>query len=271
MAREPEDLAESLFIPPEERDPLRAAARGARPQLPKRFYQAAQTAETDEGFAVQLDGRNVRTPGGRLAAVPSRRLAEALAQEWAKQGERIDPSSMPLTKLVNSAVDGVAQHMAEVEAEVVRYGRSDLVSYRAAEPVKLAVAQAKAWNPLIAFARDRLGADLVSTEGVVFVPQSEDAIAALGRAARAYVGEGPASHFRLASLHVVTTLTGSCVIGLAVALGEIGVEAAWTAAHVDEDFQMEAWGEDEEALERRRRRFEEMKAAAFVSSSLAEA
>lgn len=267
MARDTEGLSEGVFIQPEERNPLRVAAQGARPELPKRFYEAAAIAETKDGFAVQLDGRDVRTPGRRPLATPSRALAEALAQEWSKQGERIDPSTMPLTRLVNSAIDGVATQMAEVEAEVVKYGRSDLVSYRASEPVRLAAAQAKAWNPLIAFARDKLGAELVSTEGVVFVDQPEEAIAALGRAARAYVGDDPASHLRLASLHAMTTLTGSCVIALAVALGEIDVGAAWAAAHVDEDFQMDAWGADQEAVERRQRRFEEMKAAAFLAVS----
>lgn len=271
MPREPEGLTDGLFIPPEERNPLRAAAQGARPELPKRFYETAAVAPTEDGLAVQLDGKSVRTPGRRPVAVPSRLLAEALAREWASQAERIDPSTMPLTRLVNTAIDGVAAQMAEVEAEIVKYGGSDLVSYRASEPVRLAAAQAEAWNPLLAFARDKLGAELVATEGLVFVTQPEAAIAALADATRAYVGDDAGAPLRLASLHVMTALTGSCVIGLAVALGAIDVDAAWTAAHVDEDFQMDAWGQDEEALERRRRRFEEMKAAAFVSNSLAEA
>ena len=271
MAREPESLADGLFLQPEERNPLRSAAQGARPQLPKRFYRTAEVAEIDGGFAVLLDGKSVKTPGRRPLAVPSRPLAEALTDEWARQGERIDPSSMPLTRLVNSAIDGVAGQMAEVEADVVKYGRSDLVSYRASEPARLAAAQAKAWDPLIAFARETLGAGLVSTEGLVFVTQPEAAVTALARATSAYVGDDAASPFRLAALHVMTTLTGSCVIALAAALGEIDVDAAWTAAHVDEDFQMNAWGFDEEALARRERRLDEMRAAAFVSRSMGRA
>lgn len=268
MTRETEGLAEGLFIPSEDRDPLRAAARGARPELPKRFYQSVDIAAVDGGFTILLDGKSVKTPGRRPVVTPSEALTRALAQEWAGQGERIDPSSMPLTRLVNSAIDGVADQMDEVEADVVKYARSDLVSYRAAEPVRLALAQASAWNPLVAFARERLGAELVSTEGVVFIEQPEAAVGALARAIRAYVAGDAASPFRLAALHVMTTLTGSCVIALAVAFREISVDAAWTAAHVDENFQMNAWGFDEEALERRRRRFDEMKAAAFVSEAM---
>ncbi|PWB81956.1 MAG: ATPase [Methylocystaceae bacterium] len=268
MTREPDGLAEGLFIQREERDPLRAAAQGARPELPKRFYKAAEVAANDGGFAVVLDGKTVKTPGRRLVVTPSLALAQAQAEEWARQGERIDPSSMPLTRLVNSAIDGVAGQMGEVEADVVKYGRSDLVSYRASEPVRLALAQAKAWNPLVVFAEEKLGAELVSTEGVIFVEQPETAVRALALAIRRYVGDDAASPFRLAALHIMTTLTGSSVIALAVAHREIDVDAAWTAAHVDEDFQMNAWGFDEEALVRRQRRFEEMKAAAFVSNAM---
>lgn len=268
MTRETENLAEGLFIQPEERNPLRAAAQGARPELPKRFYATAGVAAVDGGFAVLLDERSVKTPGRQPVVTPSAALSDALAEEWRRQGERIDPSSMPLTRLVNSAIDGVAGQMEEVEADVAKYGRSDLVSYRASEPIRLALAQATAWNPLVAFAKEKLGAELVSTEGVVFIDQPEAAVSALARAIRRYVGDDAASPFRLAAFHVMTTLTGSCVIALAVAFREIDVEAAWTAAHVDEDFQMKAWGFDEEALDRRRRRFDEMKAAAFVSETM---
>lgn len=266
MAHESDNLADGLFVPHEERNPMRAAAQGGRPELPKRFYKTAGVAETDEGFAVLLDGKGVKTPGRRPLTAPSRALAEALAAEWARQGERIDPSSMPLTRLVNSAIDGVAGQMAEVEADVVKYARSDLVSYRAAEPARLAEAQAKAWDPLIAFAAERLGAELVSTEGIVFVAQPEAAAAAIARAVRAHAGDDAAAPFRLAALHTMTTLTGSCVIALAVALREIDIDGAWALAHVDEDFQMNAWGADPEAVERRQRRLEEMRAAALVAT-----
>jgi chaperone required for assembly of F1-ATPase len=248
-----------------------AAVRGAPPERPKRFYETVGVAEGEDGrFAVTLDGKPVRTPSRRPLAAPSRALAQALAAEWERQGERLDPSTMPLTRLANSAIDGVAEQMAEVEADVAKYARSDLVSYRAAEPAALAAAQARAWDPLIAFARGRLGADLVATEGIVFVDQPQAAAEAVARAVRAYAGDDAAAPFRLAALHAMTTLTGSCVIALAVALGEIGVEDAWRAAHVDEDFQIEAWGADAEAQERRRRRLDEMTAAALLAGSACE-
>ena len=116
---------------------------------------------------------------------------------------------MPLTKLLNSAIDGVAEQMAEVEAEVVKYAASDLICYRAGEPESLVAAQSAAWDPLIAFARDRLGARLALAEGVMFVEQPQAALDAIAKAVRAHVGEGPGAPLRLAALHVMTTLTGS--------------------------------------------------------------
>lgn len=271
MASRSDARAEGLFRAGDEREPPRAAAEGAQSEPPKRFYKAVGVAETDAGFAVLLDGKGVRTPGRRPLATPSAALSEALAGEWAAQGERLDLSSMPLTRLVNSAIDGVAERGPEVAADLARYAGSDLVCYRAAEPARLVAAQARAWDPLIAFARDRLGARLAMTEGVVFVAPEEAASAAIAEIVRDYAGEGSAAPFRLAALHAMTTLTGSCVIALAVALGEWEVEAAWAAAHVDEDFQIEAWGADAEAQERRARRFAEMKAAAALAGFFSDA
>ncbi|HEY8066091.1 MAG TPA: ATP12 family protein [Methylosinus sp.] len=269
MSRDSENLADGLFVPNEERNPLRAAVQGARPELPKRFYKSAGVGETEDGYAVLLDGRTVKTPARRTLTTPSSPLTAALAAEWAAQGERLAPSSMPLTRLVNSAIDGVAERMDEVVADVAKYAGSDLVSYRAVEPAGLAAAQAEAWDPLLAFARERLGAELAVTSGVMFLAQAPEAIAAVAAAVRAYAGEGPAAPFRLAALHTMTTLTGSSLIALAVALGEMDVEAAWAAAHVDEDHQISAWGADEEATARRARRFVEMKAAARIAEFFA--
>jgi chaperone required for assembly of F1-ATPase len=265
MSHKSENLAEGLFVPSEERNPLRAAIQGARPELPKRFYKSASVGEAEGGYAVLLDGRTVKTPARRTVTTPSSPLTAALAAEWAAQGERLSPSSMPLTRIVNSAIDGVAERLEEVAADVAKYAGSDVVSYRADEPERLAAAQAEAWDPLLAFARERLGAELTATVGVTFRAQSTEAMAAVADAVRAYAGEGPEAPFRLAALHTMTTLTGSCLIALAVALGEMDAEAAWAAAHVDEDHQIRAWGVDEEAMARRARRFEEMKAAARIA------
>lgn len=266
MSQESENLADGLFVPNEERSPPRAAVqKGARLEPPKRFYQSASVGEAEGGYAVLLDGKTVRTPARRALATPSSPLTMAVAAEWAAQGERLDPSSMPLTKLVNSAIDGVADRLGEVAADIAKYAGSDLVSYRAEEPAGLAAAQAEAWDPLLAFARERLGAEFAATAGVMFLAQAPEATSAVAEAVRAYAGEGAEAPFRLAALHSMTTLTGSCLIALAVALGEMGAEAAWAAAHVDEDYQMRAWGVDAEAMARRARRFEEMKAAAQIA------
>ncbi len=268
MSTEENDLGADFFVAAGERDPVKAARDPARP-LPKRFYKAATVGVVDDGFEVLLDGRPVNTPARRRVRVPAPAIAEALAAEWATQGEIIDPATMPLTRLVNTAIDGVADQMTAVEAELVQYAASDLVCYRAGEPEGLVAAQSAAWDPVVAFARDRLGARLALAEGVMFVAQSEAALAALALATRSRVGDGPAAAFRLAALYELTTLTGSLALALAVASGEMTVDAAWAAAHVDEDFQMRTWGADAEALARRERRFTDMRAAAFLAQTTA--
>jgi chaperone required for assembly of F1-ATPase len=140
-----------------------------------------------------------------------------------------------------------------------------MICYRAGEPDSLVAAQRAAWDPLVAFARDKLGARLALAEGVMFAAQDDAALAALAAAVRAQVGSGDAASLRLAALHVMTTLTGSLILALAKSLNEIDLETAWAAAHVDEDHQMRAWGQDAEALERRAARYREMTAAAFVA------
>lgn len=269
MPKEPTGFEADFFVPAGERDPVKAARDPARP-LPKRFYKEATVGETEDGFSILLDGRPVNTPAKRRVSVPSRPLAEGLAAEWARQGEQIDPATMPLTRLVNSALDGVARQMADVEVELVRYAASDMICYRAGEPESLAAAQTAAWDPLLAFARDRLGARLALAEGVMYAAQPEESVEALARAVRSFVGEGAGAPLRLAALHVMTTLTGSLILALAKSLNELDLAAAWAAAHIDEDFQMKAWGADAEALARREARFAEMAAAAFVADCLAE-
>ncbi len=265
MPLERKGLDQDLAPAPQERDPMRVAQ--ARPELPKRFYKKAEAGPFEGGFGVFLDGKPVKTPARKPLLLPSAALAGAVAAEWAGQGERIDPSAMPLTRLINSAIDGVAARRAEVEADVVKYAASDLLCYRAGEPEGLARAQSQAWDPLIAVARDVYSARFALAEGVSFVEQPPAALDAIARAVRAYVAEGPGAHIRLAALHAMTTLTGSSLIALAVANRHVDVETAWTAAHVDEDFQMSVWGVDAEAQARRARRFAEMQAAAVASQA----
>ncbi|MEF3366938.1 ATP12 family protein [Methylocystis sp. 9N] len=264
MSKEKAGFDADFFVPASERDPVKAARDPARP-LPKRFYKEAVAAPVEGGYAILLDGRPVNTPAKRALRAPSQALAEALAAEWAGQGETIDPAAMFLTKLMNTALDGVAEHMREVEAEVVKYGASDLICYRAGEPESLVAAQSAAWDPYVVFARDRLGAKLALAEGVVFVEQPHAALDALARAVRAHVGDDAGASLRLAALNVMTTLSGSAVIALATALREIDADAAWGAANVDEDWQMRAWGADAEALARQAARKREWLAAAALS------
>jgi len=238
-------------------DPLGSVQRDARPRLPKRFYREVGVEARDGGFALLLDGRGARTPGKRALAFPTRALAEAVAREWAEQGEFIDPREMPLTRLANSAIDGVAQTMAETRADFAAYSASDLLCYRAAAPERLVAFQAEAHDPVLRWVRQAFGADFIVTTSVIHVRQPDAALAAV----RAVL-ESIVDPFQLAALHVLTTLTGSALLALAVAHGRLAVDDAWRAAHVDEDFQISQWGEDDEAMIRRAARWREMQAAA---------
>ncbi|MBF9197849.1 ATP12 family chaperone protein [Microvirga terrestris] len=238
---------------------MRAAQAGMKPTLPKRFYKEAGVEERDGLFHLTLDGRTAKTPSKHPLAVPSQALAEALAEEWQVQGGEIDPSTMPVTRIVNSAIDGVAPRMAEVVDDLVRYAGSDLVYYRAGEPERLAKSQDDAWRPVLDWALDAHGARFTLGEGVMHVGQPEEAVAAI-RGAIEQIG----SPFALAALHVMTTLSGSVLIALAHAARKLDTEQAWAAAHVDELYQESVWGEDYEAMERRRRREADFRAASLV-------
>jgi chaperone required for assembly of F1-ATPase len=247
-------------------DPTEAARRNMRPGLRARFYKAAKVGPAGGGHAVLLDDRPVRTPARRQLAAPVAPLAAALAAEWAAQQDKIDPAAMPLTRLANSIIDGVEPTPRPVRDEIEKYLRSDMLFYRAAEPPGLVESQRRNWDPVIEWARERLGARFVLVEGVMHVAQPDDAIAAAVRTIPKGVDTREA--WRLGALHVVTTLTGSALLALGLGAGELSPDAAWTAAHVDEDWNMSFWGRDELALQRRAYRLTEMQAAAAVLSLL---
>jgi chaperone required for assembly of F1-ATPase len=203
-----------------------------------------------------LDGKPVRTPGKVPLTVPSKALAAAIAEEWRAQGAHIDPRTMPLTKLANTAIDGVEGRTEPVVDDIMAHARADLLCYRADGPEGLAAQQAKHWDKVIAWAKDALHAPLNLAEGVVHVAQPEASLAALRKEIAGL------DTFALAALHVMTALTGSALLGLAVALKRLTPEEAWAAAHVDEDFQISQWGEDEEAKARRAARKADFDAAA---------
>ena len=227
------------------------------PPPPKRFYADVTVAPAEGGFAILLDGKPVRTPRKQPLKVPTRPLAEAIAAEWAAQRERVDPSSMPLSKLAITAIDGVATHMGDAASDIVKFAGSDLLCYRAEDPEALKALQAAAWDPMLRWAEAELGARFSTAKGVMPVSQSPEALERVAAAV------APFDAMALTSLHVLTTLTGSAILALAHAAGCISAEEAWAAAHVDEDWQVSRWGIDVEAAERRARRWAEMQAASL--------
>lgn len=243
-------------------DPVAAAQQAMRNPLPKRFYDAAGVIERDGLFHVALDGRTARTPARRPLAVGSRPVAEALAAEWQAQTGQIDPARMPLTRLVNSALDGVADQNRAVRDEIVRYAGSDALCYRAAEPDALVARQDAVWNPIVAALEQRIGGRFVMAQGIVFAEQPAPVIEAVRRRV-----ETLPAPLVLAGAHVSMTLTGSAILALSLAEGLLDAEAAWAAAHLDEDYQIEIWGWDEEAAERRRLRRQDYDAAVLLLMS----
>lgn len=244
-------------------DPVTTARHGLRPALRRRFYDHASVEGTGKRYCITLGGKPVKTPARRELAAPNLALAQAIAAEWNAQREVIDPASMPLTRLANAIIDGVTDSPAPVAAEIEKYLASDLLFYRAGSPQQLRDRQAKQWDPILAWARTAFDASFTLGEGVVHVPQSETALKAVADAI-------PAHPWRLGAAQIVTTLTGSALIALALSRGTLSPDAAWRAAHVDEDWNMEQWGRDEMALERRTSRFAEFQAAAMVLGTIPE-
>lgn len=245
-------------MPARSDDPIRTSQEAMRPVLPKRFYAIVSVVpEAGGGFAVRLDDRTPKSPARHPIVLPTADAAAAVAEEWRVLEDVIDPARMPMTRLVNSALDVVAPDAAPIVSEIVKYAGSDLLCYRADGPVSLVKAQADAWDPVLTWADETFGARFVLAEGVNFVAQPAKTLAAVEERVR-----GEASPFALAALHVMTTLTGSALIALAVAAGRLSAGEAWAAAHVDEDHQIARWGEDAEASARRDRRFAEFEAAA---------
>ena len=233
------------------------ARRAMKPKPLRRFY--AKAAVAADGRAVELDGKPVRTPARRALAAPSGALAQAIAAEWDAQGETIEPAKMPLTRLANSIIDGVADQIGPVAAEIEKYLASDLLFYRASGPKTLLADQARHWDAVLEWAAETFGAQFKTVAGVGHIAQPEAALKAAGRAI-------PRDPWRLGALHAVTTLTGSALLALALWRGRISADAAWAAAHVDEDWNMAQWGQDTLALERRAFRRAEFDAAAAVLS-----
>jgi chaperone required for assembly of F1-ATPase len=222
----------------------------------KRFWKNAGFEPVDGGFAVQLDGRNLKTPAKTQVIVPTEAMAQAIAEEWQAQGDEIDPMSMPVTRSANAALDKVATQHAEVADMLAEYGATDLLCYRAENPVELITRQADAWDPVLDWAEKRLGARLRPVSGVIFESQDDSALDALRAQVHAL------DNFQLAAFHDLVSLSGSLVLGFAAVHEYQPAEELWTLSRTDELWQEEQWGRDEEAHE-----LAETKRSAFLHAS----
>jgi chaperone required for assembly of F1-ATPase len=231
---------------------------------PKRFWTEVHVAETPGGFGIRLDARVLRTPARAELIVPTRALAEAIAAEWRAVEGEIRPEALPFTRAANVAVDRIAADPGPLVAHLAAYGETDLLCYRAEGPVGLQARQAAAWDPALAWAARDLGAPLAVTEGVAHRAQDPASLAAL----RAAVGAHDA--FALTALSELVTLSGSLVLGLAVARGALGAPEAWAASRLDETWQEEQWGVDDEAAEMARIRENDFLRAARLLELLAD-
>jgi len=212
----------------------------------RRVYRQVAAVEVPGGHAITLDGKRMRTPGRREMLVPTAALAAAIAAEWEAQQEQVRPHTMPLTRLAATALDRTAAQRDKIVAEIASYADTDLVCYRAEHPPALAARQHAAWQPLVEWAEQRFGARLEIVAGVIPKPQPPGALAALASAVAAH------DDFRLTALQAATAACGSLVIALALCEGRVDAAEAFAASQLDETFQIEAWGEDAEAAQRRR-------------------
>ena len=239
------------------------AQHANRVELPKRFYKDVGVAPVDGGFVVTLDGRQVRTPGRKIPIVmPAAAIATAMAEEWAAQGEFIDPATMPMVRLINSAVESGEETIPAFRKEIVKFASGDLMLYRADAPQELVSEQELAWdNALVRLAR-HFGVAFQPTIGVMHQPQPQ---ATLDRLAEELEGE---NLLVLTALVNIAGLTGSGLLAIGLWHELFTPDDVWRAAHVDEDYQIAQWGEDEEAAERRAKRRVEFDTAVAVLDAL---
>lgn len=222
----------------------------------KRFWKEARAEVCDGGFTVRLDGRAVKTPAKVPLVVPTLAMAEAIAAEWDAQQGEVKPDTMPVTRAANSAIDKIVPQCAAVVEIVAAYGGSDLLCYRAVGPEALIARQAAGWDPVLDWAAQALGVRLAVTQGVMHVAQDEGALARLTARVEGF------DPFRLAAFHDLVAISGSLVLALAVTEGRLTAEEAWALSRIDEHWQVEQWGEDEEAAASEAARHEGFVAAA---------
>ena len=228
----------------------------------RKFYKAVTLDIADPGFLVKLDGRVLKTPAKKDLVLPNQEIAERIRQEWESQGEYIDVRTMGVTKIANSALDFVAGKESEVVDELCSYAASDLICYFAEEPEELVSLQQKHWSPVHTWLQENLDIRLNTASGLISIEQSEDDLERFRKEVEKF------DKLTLSAAHVATTLTGSAFLALVLARSGLSVDACWTAAHVDEDWQISKWGQDEEATLRRKARKAEFDCASFLLKAL---
>ena len=207
----------------------------------KRFWSTVVTARREDEYVVLLDGRLVKTPAKATLSVPTQAMAEAIAAEWDAQSDKIDPRTMPTTRSANAALDKVTPQRLEVAALISAYGEDDFLCYRAPAPQELIERQNQAWDPLLAWAAKALDAPLRTVEGVMHVEQPANSVINLTACVTVQTS------FQLAALYDLVSISGSLVIGLAAQAGAFEIENLWTRSRLDELWQIEHWGQDDEA------------------------
>jgi chaperone required for assembly of F1-ATPase len=234
-------------------DRMRRLLTGTEPRpLPRRFYK---TVSVDTARQILLDGKPVRTPMKQILSLPSAEMAQSVAAEWDAQTKVIEPARMPLTRLANTAIDRADSERASVIKELVQYADADLICYRVAKPEALVVIQREKWDPVLAWMQDKLGVRFEWSTGIVHKPQTGEALAAF----EGYLNQ--LNNWYLTAHYNISTLTGSVLLTTMLIEGGITADMAWVAAHVDEDFQVSEWGEDEDAKLRRAARRAEFDAS----------
>ena len=222
----------------------------------KRFWTSASVHPVPGGYEVRLDTRSVKTPGKHPLILPTLALAQAIAAEWDAQTGQINPARMPMTRFANSAVEKVAPQFVAVVGEVASYGASDLLCYRATEPPALADRQAKGWDPILGWAAQIFDAPLTVTQGVMPVTQPGASLTTLTAAVAALTS------FQLVALHDLVAISGSLVLGLAATRGRLNPTEAFDLSRIDEHWQAELWGQDDEAAATEARKRADFTAAA---------
>lgn len=241
-----------------------------RQTFPKRFYKSVRVVETvsdgEATYQVELDEKPVKTPGRNALALPTKKAAQLVAEEWDTVETEINPLLMPVTRIVNTSIDGVIDQAQAVAEDIIRYAGTDLLCYRADAPQGLVDRQVKHWDPILDWISSTHDAHFETGEGVLHVEQPKQAIANFAQALKAYPDP-----FSLTCLHTFTSLSGSAIIALAIAEGHLEASSAWQVAHVDEDWNISQWGEDFEAAQRRKQRWTEFDAAYKLMQALRKA